>query len=141
MPDISPVIEALVTSMLERSVVSSRTAKTERVLLVFAALCAGTGVFFLALALYQYLESLFAPPVAALASAAAVFATAVLAVLLREYIGKKAPAHKPARDEFSENIHALITSLYHELEEPIRENPKMSVAIAALAGLFAARRL
>lgn len=143
MPDISSVIEALVTAMLvERRALTSRTAKMELALLILAALCAGTGVFFLVLALYQYLGALFAPPAAAFVAAAAVFAAAVLAVLLKEFIRfKRVSGHKPVHDELSENIHALITNLYHELEEPIRENPKMSVAVAALAGLFAARRI
>jgi hypothetical protein len=143
MPDMISVIEAIVASMLAgRRPLMSTASKAEWALLIFAALCAGAGIFFLAIALYQSLERLFIPPVAALISAAVVFAAAILAILLREFIKfKETSGHKPAHDELNQNIHTLMTSLYHELEEPIRENPKMSVAVAALAGLFAARRI
>jgi hypothetical protein len=144
MPDMTAVIEAIIAAIVagKRPLISP-AGKMEIALLVFALLCAGAGVLFLALALYQYLASLFPlPAVAALVSAASVFVIAALALLLRKFVSiEKAPNHKTVHDEVSENIHAMMASLRSELEEPIRENPKTSMAVAALAGILAARRI
>jgi len=63
-------------------------------------------------------------------------------MLFKKAVGaeKTAPV-KTVQDEFTETIHGLIASLRNELEDPIRENPKTSMAIAALSGMLAARRI
>jgi hypothetical protein len=143
MPGITSVIEALITStFVNKQIFMLRANKTEWVLLAFCTLCAGAGIFFLVLALYQYLGGLYAPYLAALISSALVFATALVTVMLKTALHyKKPPNPQSAQDEFSENIHALIKDICRELEDPVRENPKTSVAIAAIAGLLAARRI
>jgi uncharacterized membrane protein YbhN (UPF0104 family) len=135
------VIQTLVAAAFQKRNAMTH-AKAELALLVFSFLCAGLGILFLALALYQYIESLYAPDIAALISSTIVFAAAILAVLLSEFlVSKKGPVNKSAEEELSENIHVLITEVFNELEDPIRENPKISVAVAALAGMLASRHL
>ena len=145
MPDITPIIKTVVAGLLAggRPQMTSIN-KTEWALLAFAILCASADVFFLALALYQYLTNLYPSPApaAALISAAIFFAVALLAALLRKVITQKtALMPTSVEDDLKEKIHILIASLFNELEEPIRENPKTSMAVAALAGLLAARRI
>ena len=144
MPDMTPIIKAVVASLLDgnRSLVSP-AGKTEWALLVFIGLCVAVDVFFLAMALYQYLTRTFPPSGAALVSAAIFFAAALLAAVIRKLMTREAqpPRHTSAEEELKEKIHFLMLSLFNELEEPIRDHPKTSVTIATLAGMFAGRRM
>ena len=143
MPDITPVIKTIVAGLLAGGRPQMTSAsKMEWALLAFIVLCVSVDVFLLAFALYQYLTSLFPAPAAALICAAAFLAAALLAVLLRKLItSEKTRGPTSAEDELKEKIHILIAGLFNELEEPIRENPKTSMAVAALAGLLTARRI
>lgn len=143
MPDISPIIKAFVSSLLDhhRPLISPAT-KTEWALLILIGLCAAADVFFLAMALYQYLITIFEPSIAALISAAVFFVVALLAAAIRKFITlEKSGGHKTADDAIKENIHTLMTHLFNELEEPIKDHPKTSMTIATLAGLLAGRRI
>jgi hypothetical protein len=141
MSGITSAIEALVTSTFNKVFVL-RINKTKWILLAFCALCVSAGLFFLALALYEYLEDLYAPYIAALISSALVFTAAIAAILLNMFLQRKNTSHyRSAQDELSEHIRVLIKEICNELEGPIIENPKTSVLIAALAGLVAARRI
>lgn len=142
MSGITSAIEALITSTFVNKVFMLRINKTKWILLAFCILCISIAIFFLALALYQYLVSLYAPYIAALISSALIFTAAIAAIILNAFLQRKnAVSHQSAQDEFSENIHVLIREICNELEVPIRENPKTSVIIAALTGLVAARRI
>ena len=141
MSGITSAIEALAASTFNK-VFTLRINKTKWILLAFGALCVSAGLFFLALALYKYLGSLYEPYIAALISSALVFAAAIAVILLNAFLQHKNAVHqRSAQDEFSEHIHVLIKEICNELEGPIIENPKTSVLIAALAGLVAARRI
>jgi H+/Cl- antiporter ClcA len=144
MSDFTPIIKAVVSNMLSnnRSLMTP-TDKTVWALLFFIGLCAGTVVFFLALALYQYLSALYdRPSLASLVSAAILFAVALVAAVVRKLLMDEKPQiHRSAEEEIKENIHTLMLSLFQELEEPIRDHPKTSVTIATLAGLLAGRRI
>ena len=143
MPGLTSVIEALIASTLANRPISMLPAnKTEWALLALCTFCASAGIFFLALALYEYLEGLYAPYIAALISSALIFVIALAALALKAVLHReKTSSPQSAQDEFSQNIHVLIKDICEELEVPVRENPKTSVAIAALAGLLAARRI
>jgi hypothetical protein len=143
MPDITSIIETLiVNAFMSKQASAPRINKLEWALLILCILCVATGIFFLDVALYQYLESLYTPYIAALISSALVFAAALVAIIINAFLHrKKATNHSSAQDELSEHIHTLIKGVYTELEDPIRENPKTSVIVAALAGLFAARHI
>ena len=144
MPDISPIIKAVISNMLSnnRSLMTP-TDKTIWALLFFMGLCAGAVIFFLALALYQYLSVLYdRPSLASLISAAIFFAAALVAAVVRKLLMDEKPQMSRSIDEeIKDNIHTLMLSLFQELEEPIRDHPKTSVTIATLAGLLAGRRI
>jgi hypothetical protein len=143
MPDLTPLIRTVVSGLLNghRPLMTS-AVKAEWILLAFVGLCAMADVFLLTLALYQYLLAFFAPFAAALISAAVFFAVAVVAAAIRKFIiMEQASKHKSAEDKMKDDIHVMMTSLFNELEGPIRDNPKAAVAIATLAGLFAGQRL
>ncbi len=143
MPGITSIIETLLAAtFIDKRAMSLRTGKAEWVLLGLAVSGGCIGVIFLAMALLQSLESLYAPYIAALVSALISFAVVAAAMTSREYMkSKNASAYTSVQDDFKENIHVLIADICRELEEPIRENPLTSVAVAALAGLIAARRI
>jgi len=143
MPGITSLIETLLAAtFVDKRASMLRTGKTEWALLGLAGLGACIGIFFLTLALFQSLESLYTPYIAAFISALIAFAVAATAIASREFIlSKNASTYASVQDSFKENIHVVIRDICNELEEPIRENPITSVAIAALAGLLAARRI
>lgn len=112
--------------------------KAEWLLLGISAFFGAAGIFFLALSLNRYLERIYTPDKAALASAGVVFAGSFLAVLLRTILkSRKESKLEESRKEIRDNIHVLVRDVYSELEDPIRENPKTAVAVAAIAGFLA----
>lgn len=136
-------IMATVEDLIVEAVVGGKALlphinKAEWALLATSALFAVTGVFFLALSLNRYFENIYAPDKAALVSAVVVFTGALLAMMLRALLRLRKESNiESSRKEIRDNIHVLIRDVCTELEDPVRENPKTAVAVAALAGFLA----
>lgn len=100
-----------------------------------------TGIFLSILGLERFLEGRYAPDISALLSAAVVFAVAFIAAMTGHYLGRrKASALAAGRNEIGKNIRAVIGDICDELDEPVRENPKTAVLLAAFAGFLTAQQ-
>jgi hypothetical protein len=126
--------ELIVTAILDEKLFLPRRSGAERAFFALSALLAGIGAVFMALALDKYLEEVYSPGTAALLCGAAGLVLSLAAALLAR---RRAP---PARAASEDDIRVLVEALASDLEQPVRENPKTAMAIAAAAGFFAATR-
>lgn len=144
MPAITALLQALIANFfISRQPAAVRRSKMEWAFLGLFSLCASIGIFFLVLAMYQYIELFYAPYIAALISAGILFVPALIAILIKAILARKEEQVQPQsiHDQLSEQIHNLIKELGAELEDPIKDNPKMAILLAALAGLIVARKI
>ncbi len=110
-------------------------------LTALSVLLGGVAVVLCIIGLVRFFEGRYSPDAAALLSAAILFA-ASLSALGAAHLFKKSKARNidAAQRDAGKNIQALIDGISAELDEPVRENPKTAVALAALAGFLMARR-
>ncbi|HRJ13259.1 MAG TPA: phage holin family protein [Alphaproteobacteria bacterium] len=116
--------------------------KSYHVMMGFAGLFVVVAVIFLLMALYQYLLVQYAPDMAALMTAGASFAIAIIAVLAGHTIRAY---HRPKIDstlhDLRSQLESALKSMEGDWEKPIRENPKTAVALSALVGYILADRI
>lgn len=138
-PNIITLIEEFVlSSLLHKRVFLPRISKAELIMLGLAILLGVTGYIFAAVALYGYLGESFPPGEAALISCAVAFATAIILTLIWHALQSRRKLDlERARNEIKADFGLLLKNIQDTLDEPIRENPKISVALAALSGFFA----
>ncbi|PZQ44729.1 MAG: hypothetical protein DI551_09495 [Micavibrio aeruginosavorus] len=136
------VKELLVQGLLAGTAV--RTAKKTSVGVAYYAVAGGVaalGLVFLSIAGYGWLLESFTMPVAAAITGGVVLAVAFCIGFWAKYgrDARKAVTKKPAFDGgFFDNIEGTLKSLMGEIEEPIKDNPKLALLVAALAGFAAA---
>lgn len=142
MPSIvTAVEELLIAAMIGEKLLPSRKSKMDWALTALSVLLGGIGVFLAVLGLNRFLEGRYTPDIAALIAAAVVLTAALLAgVAAHRFRHRKALHLGSVKDELGKNIHTLIEQICSELDEPVRENPKTAVMLAALAGFIAARQ-
>lgn len=125
--------------------IAARKSRTIPASLGFYALAGGIGIIgvvFLSIAIYGVLLDSFTMPVAATITGLGILALAGLLVL----IGKKAAGELDKRHFRQEAQHVdvvvsqLMDAVIGEIEDPVRENPKMAMALAGLAGLMVGGR-
>jgi hypothetical protein len=135
MSEISAIAENLIISLIRQKIVPRRSV-ADWAFLILAIVLASNGILMLVLALDHFLEKRITPDLAALA-------TGALVIILSTVIGTVA-WKRSKRDiqkipaELERNVRVFVRAFGNTLEEPIRENPKMMVMLAALAGSFAA---
>lgn len=112
-------------------------------IIVFAGVMIFVALIFGALALYEELAGIYGSPAAyAVIAAIAAGVSAVLFFSGRRLMNKqdkKTASHSEA--EITRIMDIVIEELPKELAAPVRDNPKLSVAAAALAGLLLGGRL
>lgn len=143
MSGLASVIEqALLAAVAGEQPLLSRASRTGWAVTALSVLLAGGGVFFLVLALDRYLEGLYPPYIAALASAAALLAAALVALAVKRF-GRacRPPAPAPsAQEALASNLVSLIEDAMAELEGPIQSSPKTALLLAAVIGFFLANQ-
>lgn len=126
--------------------VATRKSRTIPASLGFYALAGGIGIIgvvFLSIAIYGVLLDSFTMPVAATITGVGILVLSGLLVL----IGKKAAGELDKRSLRQEAqqvdvvISQLMDAVIGEIEDPVRENPKMALALAGLAGLMVGGRI
>lgn len=148
MPGISDTIEKLVVSaLLNENVVPTRTSKIDWALNTLSILLCGGGVIFLLIGLARYLELRYQPDTVAFILAAVLLTTSAIAAYAvcfrrhnNENCARQSAVQSSVRQELSNNLHAVLSDLFQELDTPVRENPKAAMLLAAIAGFFAARQ-
>lgn len=139
MADIASVVEELVlASLFSEKAAVPRKSMADWALMALSALLAGAGILFLILALNRYLEEVYTPQFAALATAGCLFLTAFLPVSGMRYLrARRVGPVRNARHPLADNLRLLIEAVCVELEEPVKDNPKAAVVLAAFAGFLA----
>lgn len=128
----------LAVTLIGKSLLTRRKSRMDDTLTAFSILLCIAGCFLSILGLERFLEAHFRPDMAAFLTSAAVFTAALLAALakrLKNTYGRHAV--KNARNDIEKNLRGIVGTLEEEMNEPIRDNPKMAVLIAALAGFAA----
>jgi hypothetical protein len=140
MPGLADTLEELaVTAIVGGKGLLPVRSKAAWVLIAVSVLLAGGGVFLLIVSLDRFFGEHYRPYIAALMSAAIVFVLAAGLVAAARFLRRRTEARDgAARIELGKNIRVLIDDICSELEEPVQENPKTAVALAALAGFLTA---
>jgi hypothetical protein len=139
MSGIASMIEGLLLTVISQRVLTPRKSRMDWVLMALSILLAGSGLFFLGLALERYLETLYQPDQAALAAGLLMIISAFLVSAAAWRLHRKKATHNLlGHAELGKSIQTLVQSLCSELEEPVRENPKAAILVAAVTGFIAA---
>ena len=141
----SPLVrELLVNGLMAGTAV--RQAKKTSVGVAYYAAAGGVALIafvFFAIAGYGYLQESFTMPVAAAITGAVILAIS-LGIGLTGYYGlqHKKIVKKPSMDgSLIDTIENTAKSLLSGFEEPVKDNPKMALLLAALAGFAAADQI
>ena len=97
------------------------------------------GLVYLSIAALGLLQTMFDMPASAAILAFALIIAGGLVMLSAGYFrNKKKPPSKPSFDNgFLEGLEQSVKSMIDGLEEPVRDNPKIALLLAALAGFAA----
>ncbi len=140
-------LRSIIGGVVLDKILSSRPSlpgknKSYHFMMAFAGLFVLIAFIFLLIALYYSLSKQYAPDMAALMTAGASLAIALLTVLaghtVREY---SRPKIDRTFHDIKSQFDAALKNMEGDWEAPIRENPKTAVALAALAGLLLADRI
>ena len=142
MQGIAAVIEELVmAAVLSPKTSLPRKSKADWAFMALSVLLGSAGVFMSIVALERFFEKQYPLDLAALLTAAIVFALAAIIALTTYLCRRKKPqASSTERQELESHLHLLLESIIAELEHPVRENPKTAVILAAIAGFITAHR-
>lgn len=143
MSGVASVIEQLLLAAVSgEKAHMPRRNRTDWVVTALSVLFAGGGSFFLMLALDRYLGGIYAPYVAALLCAGALFAIVLTALGLSHCCRSRRPMpNDHTREVLAKNITSLIEGAFSEMEGPIRESPKSALLLATVAGFFMANQI
>lgn len=141
MAGISDVVEKIVTSvLLDKEMPWPRRSKANWAFTAFSALLCGAGVILLIVAVERFLETIYRADMAAAITAIILFAAALAVLLASRCLASCKTRQTGTGGGIGEtDIKEILDILYKELEEPVRENPKTAVILAALAGYSASR--
>lgn len=117
---------------------SRRKSRVDRALALLSILLCSAGVILAVLAGTRFLETLYRPDIAAGLSALCAFTLAALAISINriKYLHGQLNL-KHAGSDIEKSFRGAIEALHEEVSEPIRDNPKMAILIAAIAGFAA----
>ena len=139
------VKELLINGLMAGTAV--RTAKKTSASVGYYAAAGAVGALalvFFSIAGYGYLLESFAMPVAAGITGGGIAVLSFAIGTVGYYRINRKPARKPhiATDgSFIDNVENTVKSLIGNFEEPIKDNPKMALLMAALAGFAAGDQL
>lgn len=141
---VSPLVRELLVNGLMASTAVHKAKKTSTAVAYYAAAGAVALVafVFLAIAGYGALLQSYSMPIAAGITGIAVLAIAC-AIGLTGYMSlNKKQIKKPSLDgNFLDSIEHTAKTLLAGFEEPIKDNPKLALMLAALAGFAAADQI
>ena len=140
-PDVL-VVRTILYDLLIPMIVSKRTVLPHRnkiafILTILMIPLMGISTLFTAFALYQYLLNTLSPSIAALLTGLlGLMLTLIVGILVWHLSYKSQTAAPVPYMELGKNVQFILKTVCDELEEPVRQNPKMAVAIAVLAGFL-----
>jgi|GEM_PF-4286857 len=132
------VEEILITRIISRKEFFPRKVMMDLGLNTLSIMMFLAGIFFLITSLNQYLNSLYSDNIASLILSVILLSIAFFIIFFVNF--KK--HEKAPNDELSRSdLYTLIETICNEFEEPIKNNPKLSMTITMIAGFIAAKRL
>ncbi len=143
--NVSPLIkEMVINGLLVARMRTQPETKAGLVLYGLSGLLAVTGIPFLAYAFYLWIISQERLPVeAALYTTLVLFVLAGLCGLIARVLTSRQKRRRALHhsDDMAGMIQTLLSAMEEELEGPMRDYPKTTLAAAAIAGLFAGKYL
>lgn len=141
----SPIVRELLVKglMAGTAIRSAKKTSQELAYYALAGIVSVIGFVFLAMASYTALLAMVTAPIAAAIVGAVCFAlSGVIALWGHHVVKSKGAIRKPAMDgSFIDSIESGIKSVIEGFEDPVRDNPKMALLMAALAGFAAGDQL
>lgn len=143
---ISPIVKQLLINGLITHT-AARGVRRGSAWLGYAALAGGIGligVVFFSIAGYGFLAEQFSAPIAAAITGAVLMGLSGAVALTGYLCFKKGKPVKSAMKEGNgliDTIENTLQAFTDGLEEPVRDNPKMAMLLAALAGFAAGDKL
>lgn len=141
----SMITQLLLDGFLHRPAKPSATKKAAWWLLAMSAIVAVVGLVYLMIALHAYFLTLYDPIGAALLTGGLglmISAICGITFFILEDARKAKARMRAAMQSHSQNeIIQLIDELTKGLEGPIANNPRVSVALASLAGFISGHRI
>ncbi len=141
----SPLVrELLVNGLMAGTAV--RTAKKTSASFGYYGLAGavgGLGLVYFSIAGYSFLQERFTvPEAAAITGAVIMLAAVIIAFCGYLRLENKKAIRKPGYDgNFIDTVEDTLKSFMSGLEEPVKDNPKMALLMAALAGFAAGDKL
>lgn len=142
----SPLVRDLVVNGLLAGTAVRKAKKTSMSMGVYALAggVAALGFVFFVFAGYTFLLSQgFTAPVAASITGSSVMLAAIAIGVIGHYaINRKPAVRKPSFDGgFVDSVESTMKSLLNGFEDPVKDNPKLALLLAALAGFAAGDHL
>lgn len=138
-----PLVEGfLLDRMLHSGMFVSRRSKAGIVLLIMAGLLSLVALLFVIVAGYQWALAHFTADKAALLTA--LFILAVAAALTAgalHLLHRRQSRFKEMKQELTQQLTSLYDAVAEEMDDPVRNHPKTTVALATLAGFLLANRV
>lgn len=138
-----PVAEhLLMMGVLGGQVQPRKVDRAQQIIFGFAGVLTLVALLYLIVAVSYWLRAQYTPDVAALATAGIIlcFALLVTAAGYAYAVIRKSKIDAVA-DEMKNKVMHVLETMSEEMEDPIRNYPKSSVAIATLAGYMVGNRL
>ncbi len=140
-----PIVkEAVVSGLIAQATHRDRRSDMAGIgLIIFAGVVFLLAVIFCAMAGYHWLAQQYSTPVSFSIIAGTLLVTSALFFVL----GQKAMGHsqrnstRRSREEISKLFDIVTDELSQDIAEPVKENPKTSLAAAAIAGFLAGDRI
>lgn len=138
-----PIIEGLLLNQVMNSgMLVSRRSKAGGALLVLSGLFFLVALIFGVIAAYQWLLAHYPADMAALLAGTFVLAvSASLAAIGLTILNRRQSRFKEMKEELTHHVSAVYDAVAEELDDPIRNHPKTTIALAALAGYILADRI
>lgn len=134
--------QAIINGLIDRKAPLMRKNKFGLCLMVLSGLVLLSALFFFTLAGYGWLLTEFSQPEAAFYTGLALMlACALMALGGYSSLKKKPKAALAVEKDAMDFVQTLATTVSNDLAEPIQENPKTAMLLAATAGFLAGERL
>jgi len=142
MVNFMPLIKGLAVEGVMRGLSSPPSTPAGLGLMLVSVVPAGVGIAFLGYSEFLFLQEFYSPEFASLLTA---FTALTLSGILgwtgyHTFKREKSRPHSH-NNEIISAIHSFIEDIAEDLEDPIRENPKVAVLLASIAGFVAADQI
>jgi hypothetical protein len=142
MSKLLPVAELLMLGAIGGQDNARKQDRVNQIIFGAAALLGVVAVIYLIFALSYWLRTQYSPDVAALATGGIALTVALLiAAVGYTYNVIRKSKIEAVTDEMKEKVVHALETMSEEMEDPIRNYPKSSIAIATLAGYLVGNRV